>query len=664
MKRRHDPNIGGEQGLLFEPFSDWKPPLQLPDLRQYDQIAIDLETKDNGLQLGKGPGWAFKNKPPWHGYICGLSIAWHDSQYHAGYFPLQHPSSHCFDKTQVRQWLLDHQKAGVEFIFHNATYDIGWCEADLAVPVPALLADTGCMAYLVDENRLSYTLDSLCKWRKLPGKNEDTLRDAAYAHGYNPKNDMWRLPAKYVGVYAEQDALSTLMLAENLDKTIDIDDVRAAYQLEIDLIPMVHAMRKHGVRIDEDRCRQLYDKYKKQSQEALNDISDRLEHRITIEDVRSAKTLEKIFDGLGIKYPRTAKTQQGSFEAKWMKDHKHWLPPLIVRAKSREDAAEKFIKNYLQEFCVNGRLHPSINQFRHENLYKEDARGGGTRTYRFSYSDPPLQQIPHRDQEMSEIRSCFIPEEGEEWLSADFKSQEYRLFVHYAAASNLPKAKEILNRYHENPETDFHQWVADITGLDRKPAKDANFGVIYGAGKRKFAMMIKKTEEEAERILEIYHREIPFAKMLSSKLEEVAALRGYIKLLDGARIRFDWWVAAWRKHGVDWEGAMADCHGREEAERRTNDPAHPWYRQRLRRSRCNKALNSLIQGGAARQIKSAMRDCWRAGLVPLLQVHDELCFSVPNREIGVQIGALMRDTVKLQVPMLVDLEYGESWAVV
>jgi DNA polymerase I-like protein with 3'-5' exonuclease and polymerase domains len=105
---------------------------------------------------------------------------------------------------------------------------------------------------------------------------------------------------------------------------------------------------------------------------------------------------------------------------------------------------------------------------------------------------------------------------------------------------------------------------------------------------------------------------------------------------------------------------MSDCR-KEEAEKRAADPTHPWYNRRLRRSRCNKALNALIQGGAARQTKMSMRACWQEKLVPLLQMHDELAFSFTKEKDGERVAEIMRDIIQLRVPMKVDAEWGKSW---
>jgi Mesyanzhinovviridae DNA polymerase len=658
MKRKNY-HHGGEQLLLIKPPSSWTAPTELPDLRGLTtRVVLDVEGRDDGLATKRGPGWATGA-----GHLTGVAIAWMEGlTLRSAYYSIQHPESDNFDRESIRRWLLDHRH--LRFAFHNAHYDIGWIWWEFGVELLERVDDTACMGYMVDENRLNYGLDYLCRWRGLPGKRSEVLEMAAECYHLDPKREMHALPARYVGEYAEQDAASTLLLAENLDLEIERQNLSRSYQLEMDLVPMVHHMRRRGVRIDLDRCEQLYDKFTAESRQALDDISDRLRQTVGIDQLRSGAWLERTFDALKIKYPRTA-NDRGSFEAKWMRHDKHWLPPLIVQAKSREDMAEKFIMNYLiGHRSAAGRVHPSINQYRGENLYDEDARGGGTRTYRFSYSDPPLQQIPHRDEVAAEIRSAFVPEEGEEWASADYSQQEYRLIVHYAALREMPKADEALRRYQEDPDTDFHQMVADMTGLDRKPAKDCNFAKAYGAGVRKFALMTNKSKVEAEKIMRQYDAEMPFVKMLYDECARVARKRGYIVLLDGARVRFDLWFAGWRTNNFSqmWRGATAACGG-EEAARRCADPEHPWYgkQSQLRRAGDHKALNSLIQGGAARQTKIAMRDCWRAGFLPLLQIHDELCFSLASREDGAKIAQIMREAVSLAVPMKVDVDIGPSW---
>jgi DNA polymerase I-like protein with 3'-5' exonuclease and polymerase domains len=176
-----------------------------------------------------------------------------------------------------------------------------------------------------------------------------------------------------------------------------------------------------------------------------------------------------------------------------LKYHPHPFIKLLVRAGKLDNAAEKFIGQYILPFAVNGRIHGEINPHRSDD--------GGTRTFRFSYAKPPLQQMAKHDEEIALlIREIFLPDEGERWATVDYKQQEFRLVVRRAAQLNLTGAREAAERYANDPLTDFHQLVAELTGLPRSDAKNANFTKIYRAGVKKFAAMIGKTVDEAAAI--------------------------------------------------------------------------------------------------------------------------------------------------------------------
>jgi DNA polymerase I-like protein with 3'-5' exonuclease and polymerase domains len=647
-------HVGGQQLPLLTPDSAWRGPGALPDLRRCGVIALDRECRDEGLAGGRGPGWAFGA-----GRVIGVSVAWEEGhEIRSTYAPIAHPDSECFDADAVRRWETDHQKAGVRFVMMNAPYDVGW-GAHMGVPVPEKIDDVGAMAYLVDETLLEINLDALCRWRGLPGKNETLLREAAAAYHVDPKKEMWKLPARYVGPYAEDDAVCTLRLLRSLEPEIRAQELEAAYRLEMDLVPMVHEMRRRGVRVDLEAAERARLECLRISEEAFRDLSDKMGQTVGVDEARRNEWLMRAFDAHHLRYPKD-NDGRGSFEKKWMEREEHWLPKLLVRGKAYREAADKFLQKYIMDFAHLGRLHASINQFRSEE--------GGTRTSRFSYADPPLQQMPHRNEELARmIRGAFLPEEDEWWFSADYSQQEYRLIVHYAFKSDLEKADVAARKYREDPATDFHQMVSDMTGLARKPAKDTNFAKSYGAGVKKFASMINRSENEARMIMEQYDREMPFVAKLNEMCQKKAEKSGYVKLLDGARVHFETWEPAWlskeeRARGWSSGGAikMGDCR-LEEAQSRAADKTHPWYGKKLRRAHCRKAMNSLIQGGAARQTKMAMRECWRAGFVPLLQMHDELAFSFSKKSDGDRAAEIMRDVVRLLVPMKVDGEWGPNW---
>lgn len=639
--RKRDVHVGGTQLPMFVPESDWQPPAELPDLAGLD-VALDSECKDDGLAHGRGPGWPYRS-----GHVAGVSAAWREGgQLRSTYVPISHPDTECRDPSVLADWLRRTLETARSVAFHGEQYDAGWWLADLGVPVPSSerMNDTVAAAVMLDENRRSYRLDDVARWRGVPGKDEGLLREAAAAHGYqgdDVKANMWRLPARFVGPYAAADAEATLLSWETMLPDLQSQDLLPAYRLEVDLIPLVIEMRRRGVRVDVARAEASAAGLILRRDEIVSELSRRLSRRLDARHLSSPRHLEEMFLQEQIPFPRTAKTGQGSFKSEWMSTHEHWLPSLVARASRLEDCAEKFLRTYLCGYAHVGRLHANVNLFRNEE--------GGTRSHRISYSDPPLQQMPSRDEELAPlVRGCFLPEEGERWAAVDASQQELRLIVHYSVLLGLRRAAEVAELYRADPRTDFHEVVMDWTGLERKPAKNASFAKSYGAGLPKFALMIGRDLDEAREVMERYDEQLPFVRDCASYCDRLAQRRGHVRLIDGARSRFDAWEPASRE---DRGGAPLPLDRARAA----------WPNVRLVRANTRKAFNRLIQGSAARQVKLAMRACWREGVVPLIQMHDELDLSVSSERQGARAAELMRDAVQLEVPMQVDVEYGRDW---
>ncbi len=632
----------------------WSAPTELPDLRRVGVITLDLETKDDRLRADMGSGWATGQ-----GYICGVSVAWREGgDIRACYFPIRHVDSANFDAVPLFAWLRDLIAAGVRIVTQAGLYDWGWLgtEAGILMPPSEQLEELGALATIVDENRLRYGLDALCEWCGFPGKDDTSLQEGAAALGLKkrdkPAAHIWRMPAHFVGPYAEQDAIATLAVFENLLPVIDREGTREAYRLEIDLLPMVLEMRRRGIRIDVPAAERARDSLLQKRDALFTELSEKLEASVGMDEIGRDKWLASTFDRHGIKYPRTKKGNP-SFTAGtsgWMHRHEHWLPRLIVKADKLNNAAVNFLQHYILDHVVKGRVHAEIHPHRSDE--------GGTRSLRFSYSKPPLQLMTAHDEEIAPlIRGVFLPEEGEVWAKPDISQQEFRFIVHHAEQLKLPRAKEAGDRYRENPDTDFHALVSEWTKIARQQAKNTNFAKAFGAGVRKFAAMIGKSESEAAEIYARYDRELPFVSALAKYSEMQAKRFGYVELYDGARRHFNAWVA-W----ADWTKGAGPCT-REEAERRLTDPSHPWFnRGPLRRADTHKALNALIQGSAARHTKLWMRAVWRAGIVPLLQMHDSLDCSVSSPGQAERVAQLAQDVVLLTVPIRVDLAFGRNWA--
>jgi putative DNA primase/helicase len=642
--------------------TNWRAPAELPDLRNVPLIALDIETKDERLAAELGPGW-----PHRMGHICGVSTAWRtESGIAARYFPIRHPDSQCFDPAQVHQWVRDHIAAGVRFITQNGLYDWGWLRAEAGIVMPdgSQLEEIGALATLVDEDRLSYSLDNLCKWRGLPGKDETLLLEGIEALGLHankrrkikPQKYIWALPARYVGPYAEIDAVRTLELYESFDPVLDQEGTRDAYRLECDLLPMVHEMQRRGIRIDSAAAERNRDFLYVKRDALLAELSAKLDARVGLEELNRKTWLVGTFERLGITYPRTKKGNpsfQGGAKG-WMAAHPHWLPSLITRINRYHHAGFVFLQSHIIDHIVHGRIHASIHPHRNDGGDSDH----GTKSFRFSYSDPPLQQMPSRDEEITPlIRSCFLPEAGHTWAKLDASQQEFRLVVHCAHKLGLAGAAAARDEYVDNPDADIHQYTADTTGLSRGDGKTFNFAKIYGAGVKRLAAQLGRPVEETAQLLEQYDTKMPFIGQLDRRCRDNARARGFIQVYDRRR-HFTHYAPAY----AEWTKGCGPVEY-DEALARTRDPHHPWHGKHIERVKTYTALNALIQGSAAVHTKKWMRDVWREmRFAPLLQMHDCLDCSVVTREQAEQIARLGEEAVKLTVPMPIDRQYGRTWA--
>ena len=608
---------------MFAPESDWSIPEIFPKFADNERIAVDLETYDPHL-LTSGPGWATNR-----GHIVGVGVATKDWK---GYFPIRHEGGGNLDEAVVLRWVKNTLSSTKrEVIFHNALYDVGWLRRE-GVDVKGKILDTMFAAPIVDENRYSYSLDSLGHLYCGEKKDESLLQDAALAWGINPKSEMYKLNSKYVGPYGEQDAALTLKLYEKLKLEIQEQNLEQIYDLECRLIPLLIEMRWRGVRVDEEKADQISKDLSLKEQKLLVEIK-----RKYGEDVNlwANASLQKVFDKNNLPYPRTEKGM-ASFQRQWLESHEHELPKMIVQARKLNKARTTFIEKMISEHAVEGRIHAEAHPLRND--------AGGTVSGRFSYSNPNLQQVPARDPEIGHlIRSIFVPEEGCQWGVFDYSQQEPRLTVHYANLMNLIGAKDAVNAYTDK-NADFHQIVADMAKIPRKQAKNINLGLSYGMGKSKLVRELGLDDAEAEVLLGQYHEKVPFIKGLQDQCARVAMDRGYIRTLAGRRCHFDLW-----EHKYDKSVPLPLEEAREK------------YGDVLKRSYTYKALNRLIQGSAADMTKLAMLGLWEEGIVPHVQVHDEVDISIQDDEQAAKVSRIMENCVELAVPLVVDTELGPNW---
>jgi DNA polymerase I-like protein with 3'-5' exonuclease and polymerase domains len=612
---------------LFEAQTEWNEPEEYPDLRQYEEIAIDLETRDPDLK-SKGSGAVIGN-----GEVVGIAVAVPGRKF---YFPIAHGSGPNMDRKRTLEWFKDILATGAIKIFHNAMYDVCWIRS-MGLKINGLIVDTMIAASLIDENRFRYDLNNL-SWDYLGhGKSEAALIEAAKSRGLDPKQDLWQLPAMEVGSYAEKDAELTLELWQIFKKEIIHQDIESVFNLETDLFPCLVDMRFLGVRVDSDKASRLKQELETKEKKLLSSISK----ESTIEpQIWAARSIAKVFDKLSLPYERTAKTGAPSFTKNFLQEHKHPVVQMIAKAREINKAHTTFIDTILR-YEHKGRIHADINQIRSDQ--------GGTVTGRFSYSNPNLQQIPARNKDLGPlIRSLFLPDEGKKWGCFDYSQQEPRLVVHYASLHKFPSVYDVVDNYENNSNTDFHQVVADMAQIPRTQAKTINLGLFYGMGKAKLQAELGVSKEKAAELFDQYHAKVPFVKQLMNSAMNRAQERGQIRTLLGRLCRFH----LWEPNSFGMHKAMP------------HEDALQEHGPGIKRAYTYKSLNKLIQGSAADMTKKSMLDLYKEGIIAHIQIHDELCVSVESDKQAKKIVEVMENAVKLEVPNKVDYEYGENWGTI
>lgn len=599
------------------PRTGWAPPTEFPNLHGAKVIGLDTETKDLEL-ITRGPGFVRQAA-----HVVGVSVATEDR---AWYFPLRHEYAaerHLnMDPERVFAWLADTLTAtpAIAVVGANLLYDLEALRAE-RVPAPAgELFDVQYAEPLLDETARSYSLDTLARRHLGHGKETPALYEwcaASFGGAADGKQraNIWRAPPSLVGPYAEADALIPLQVLRAQRRLLAEEELTELFRLECALIPLLLDMRFRGVRVDV--------KHAEQVARQLRATAREWQEKIPGVDVWSADTIARAFDKAQLEYPRT-EAGNPSFTREFLESIPHPLAQAVLGVRLAEKAVNPFVESYILGGAHNGRIHCQFHPLRSDAY--------GTVSGRFSSSNPNLQNIPSRDKILGPLlRSLFVPEEGCQWRRADYSQIEYRLLVHDAVG---PGAEALRERYRSDPNTDFHEMtrvmVHEQTGveMERKPAKNLNFGLVYGMGREKTTRSLGVSQDLGERLYEAYFEALPSVKRTYKSAERLARRRGYIKTLLKRRRRF-----------ADGEGT-------------------------------HKALNARLQGGAADVMKKAMVDCYRAGVfaatgIPHLTVHDELDWSddgTPEAaEAFAEAERIMCECVPLRVPLLVDVSRGAHW---
>jgi DNA polymerase-1 len=605
--------------------------MELPDsLKGQGAIGIDLETCDVDLKT-RGPG------PHRGGFICGVAIGT-EAGFRA-YLPIAHEAGENMDRKKVLKWLGQQLKLPVPKIGARLVYDLGFL-IKAGVPFVGPFYDVQVAEPLLDENQYTFSLDRISLQYLNTGKKGKELDDFLVQNfgKKNPRNNIWRAPPEIVGPYAIGDVDLPLRIFPLQRKELEKQNLWDLFLMESKLVELLARMHLRGVRVDLKATEALDQMYETEYNGLLTNMK-----RDTGIDVQvwAAESIAKVFNHLGLKYPLTPKTKKPSFTATSLDLVDHPFAANLRRARWLDKMRGTFLQGCILEGHHEGRVHSQFNQLKSEE--------GGTVTGRFSSSLPNLQFIPTRTEESKKVRAAFLSDPGQKWGKLDFSQIEYRLIVHDAASAGLRGADEVVHRYSTDPTTDFHEVVADMTGLERQSAKTINFGLAYGEGVDKLAMQLKLSRPQAEALLLKYHSKAPFIRPLAQLMSNMANAAAEVSTLMNRKRRFNMWGK--RQPNGDYLVLPHRFPGSQ-------------------RAFLHKALNARIQGSAADIMKKAMVDTVESGVcdvlgVPHLTVHDELDFSIPpgkaGREAIKEVGHIMETCVALTVPLKVDIGIGKNW---
>jgi DNA polymerase I-like protein with 3'-5' exonuclease and polymerase domains len=586
--------------------------------------------------------------------MFGVAISAYDGQkIHSAYYDIR-------QKPQIMDALRTELPKCKKVINHNMKFDSHFLiNEGVEIPFDNIEC-TSVRAALINEHEPSFKLGMLGEKYVGMGKVDIYAELAALFGGaatpaVQMKN-LHRAPASLAGKYAIADPEIAIKLWLWQEEEIKRQELGRVWDLERRLTPILVQMERNGVRVDEDRAHRSMDDIDvilSKAQQQLNKLAG------GAVNANSPLQLRNLF--------KVTKAEADNTRGwKWVTDNGFELSvtdggeaslakeSLLImtglgdkRAEAimtlrRMGKARSFLKDHIIGHAVGGRVYPNYNQTRGDNEL-------GTGTGRFSIDDPALQQIPARDADVAAIvRACFLPEEGEEWACADWEQFEFRWFAHYT------KDPKIMKAYHDDPNTDYHKVVSDITGIPRNPAyagqanaKQINLGLVFGMGEGELAYHMgleyttttdkndrewKRAGPQALDVFSKYHTAIPGVKKLLQQASSIAKSRGFVKTVMDRHIRFPGGRATYKAGGLVFQGTSADC------------------------------------------MKQKMIEIWpiakKEGFSMLLSVHDELDFSFPKKQTK-RLGSMMKKQLEVfdgvecpihcRVPILSSVQGGVDW---
>jgi len=638
-KRKHPPQ---SPLPLFAPSSDWTPPnlANLPSWKGHKRIAVDIETNDPDLrELGVGVRRG--------GTIVGVSFAI-QGEGKGYYLPIGHREGGNLPRDQVLDFLRDQFKSYTgEICGANLMYDMDYLTEEGVNASQVTYRDVQVAAPLLWEHHRSYSLDAIAERAGIPGKDETLLKEAAIAYGAHPKKQLWMLPAKYVGSYAEQDVLCPLELLALQEVQLAQEKLTNIFELECKVQPALLRMIRRGVLIDWDKLDQVETWTIEEENKCYASIREHTGITLSSADIWKASPLARVLKIAGIIVPKTP-TGNPSVTKELLANYKGLPVAAAISYARKINKLRTTFAASVRRHATNGRLHCQFNQLRRTKDAEDDDELEGGRFGRVSCSKPNLQQQPAREDFSAFWRSIYIPEPGTLWACDDYSQQEPKMIVHYAALCGCTGAAAAREKYIKDPTTDNHAMTARLvndlaeseepTKAQRTPAKIIFLGRAYGMGNGKMARSLglptrivrrnNRTYEaagtEAQKIIDRFDNKVPFIKELAKLCAQRAESAGQIRTVLGRICHFE--------QGPNGEYEFT-----------------------------HKALNRLIQGSSADQTKQAIVEGDAAGYYLQLQVHDELDLSVETKQHACGLAEIMENCIDITVPSKIDVEVGPSW---
>ncbi len=576
--------------------------ITFPDYKDSPYICVDLETYDPYLR-DKGASWVWGE-----GFICGAAIGALDCP--PQYYAAGHTEGNNIDHVNLYAYLYKLINTGKPILAFNWPYEAGWIKATSGLDITKNPVIDPMAAEVVYDNSLPYyNLDYLSQLHLKKSKNEDGINTYAKQHHFKAKENMHRIPGNIVGEYACDDVSLEIGLWEFQKHLLDQYDLWKVFDLECSVLPIVAKMKERGVCIDLEKVQVL--------KKEFHDEEKSLEREVAREagfygkiNVWSGASLARLFDKIGLSYGRTSEGNP-SFTSSFLESQSHPIPQKVLRIKRLNKLRNTFLAG-LERLQHNGKIHPDYHAGRSDD--------GGTVTGRFSCSNPNDQQVPTRTEEGNRVRECYIPESGKRWGNFDYKQQEPRLSIHYAAKLGISGIDYWVDKYTREPDTDFYTFILNLCGIPRQDSKTITLGIEYGMGKDKLAAKLGKSPESAAVDIHKFHEHVPWMKPLMNKCSSIAEQRGWLKSYFGRRFMID-------------------------------------------KSKSYKALNHEVQGTGGEQIKKAMVDIYKQEkIVPESTIHDELNLSIEDVGQARRIKQIMKDAIELVIPVGVDAGIDINWS--